>query len=75
MDVYNNDKHSKFLFLVFTYVQVSQEISACQKLDLPLQRVLVNPVVLKANNNCFKISQRGYFMSVDESPISTVKRE
>lgn len=34
MDVYNNVKYSKFLLLVFAYVQVSQEISACQKFYL-----------------------------------------
>lgn len=34
MDVYNNVKYSKFLLLVFAHVQVSQEISACQKLYL-----------------------------------------
>lgn len=72
MDVYNNVKYSKFLLLVFAYVQVSQEISACQKLYL--QRVVVNPVVLKVNNNRLKISQRGYFKSVDEGQISTIKR-
>ena len=73
MDGYNNVKYSKSLLLVFAYVQVSQEISACQKLYLTSKGVR-QPVVLKVNYNCLKISQRGYLKSVDDGQIFTVKR-